>query len=643
MANLSNINNKFLVTTTGEVLIGQTANNGNRLQITGADGASYIYLKTDVATTGGRIGFNSDNLRVFNQQASGELNLGTAGTTRLTINSAGVVTVGAAKRYVDSGNTQFDLEVTEGMAFGGSAFTFATIQGDSAGNGNIEICANAYPANTGTEAKITFKTATSGGGLNDKALVIKGPNVGIGATDIFGKLQITGIGSDVLGNGLNLTTSDYSRGATKAGTSMVSFFGADTGNTYGAMQVWNTGVTAYGDLALQPQGGNVGIGTVSPVSQANYTTLCVNGTNSALIEAQVGTVRIGGIDSSSTALYFGSIGTYPVIFRVAVSEKMRINSQGQTWIGGSSYTGSDIANGNTTYLNSLNAGAFSILHRNSSDAYVHFNSYYTSSGTYLSKYSGIGFMVGVNAATSNGMFFSKAPSVGGGQVQAYETGIMQIGYGANNHVGIGTTGPDSKIQVEARNASNVIYAGFRVGYNATSNNYYDADTHHFRLGTGSSAGGNLYVGGGVYLGGTATANKLDDYEEGNWTCEPRGGTTVGTFSSPAGHQACTYTKIGRTVHVSIFLFATSFTGTGTFEIHTLPFAAVGYPGTMPVQANNPPWTLTVNNQNITAYPAGTKVQFRATNWQGGGSYITAQCGGSTTVGYIRINGVYQTS
>ena len=486
MANLSNINNKFLVTTTGEVLIGQTANNGNRLQITGADGASYIYLKTDVATTGGRIGFNADNLRVFNQQASGELNLGTAGTTRLTINSAGVVTVGAAKRYVDSGNTQFDLEVTEGMAFGGQAFTFATIQGDSAGNGNIEICANAYPANTGTEAKITFKTATSGGGQNDKALVIKGPNVGIG--------------------------------------------------------------------------------TDSPVSQANYTTLCVNGTNSALIEAQVGTVRIGGIDSSSTALYFGSIGTYPVIFRVAVSEKMRINSQGQTWIGGSSYTGSDIANGNTNYLNSLNAGAFSILHRNSSDAYIHFNSYYTSSGTYLSKYTGIGIMVGVNAATSNGMFFSKAPSVGGGQVQAYETGIMQIGYGANNHVGIGTTGPDSKIQVEARNASNVIYAGFRVGYNATSNNYYDADTHHFRLGTGSSAGGNLYVGGGVYLGGTAAANKLDDYEEGTFTATM-------TNDGQANTTVASYTKIGRMVSYTVYFAGKNITNAGNAQISGFPFTA----------------------------------------------------------------------
>ena len=104
MANLSNINDKFLVTTTGEILIGQTANNGNRLQITGADGASYIYLKTDVATTGGRIGFNGDALRVFNQQASGSLHLGTAGSTKVVIESNGAVGINVT-------NPQEKLEV----------------------------------------------------------------------------------------------------------------------------------------------------------------------------------------------------------------------------------------------------------------------------------------------------------------------------------------------------------------------------------------------------------------------------------------------------------------------------------------------------------------------------------------------------
>ena len=28
---------------------------------------------------------------------------------------------------------------------------------------------------------------------------------------------------------------------------------------------------------------------------------------------------------------------------------------------------------------------------------------------------------------------------------------------------------------------------------------------------------DLYLSGGVYLGGTGSANQLDDYEEGTWT------------------------------------------------------------------------------------------------------------------------------
>ncbi len=141
---------------------------------------------------------------------------------------------------------------------------------------------------------------------------------------------------------------------------------------------------------------------------------------------------------------------------------------------------------------------------------------------------------------------------------------------STGNVGIGTTGPDSKIQVEARNASNVIYAGFRVGYNATSNNYYDADTHHFRLGTGSSAGGNLYVGGGVYLGGTASANALDDYEEG--TFQTNINSTNVTNYSYSGQNG-RYTKIGRQVIVTFVIDSvTAGTGFKYFVISNLPFA-----------------------------------------------------------------------
>ena len=67
---------------------------------------------------------------------------------------------------------------------------------------------------------------------------------------------------------------------------------------------------------------------------------------------------------------------------------------------------------------------------------------------------------------------------------------------------------------------------------------------------------DLYLSGGVYLGGTGAANKLDDYEEGTWTPAP----TVGTASTVNG----SYTKIGRLVHVNGYI--TGFSNTTNNEV-----------------------------------------------------------------------------
>jgi hypothetical protein len=72
---------------------------------------------------------------------------------------------------------------------------------------------------------------------------------------------------------------------------------------------------------------------------------------------------------------------------------------------------------------------------------------------------------------------------------------------------------------------------------------------------GSSVGRwkDLYLSGGVYLGGTGSANLLDDYEEGTWTPVLSDGTNNATASVAVG----TYTKIGRMVHVKATLTVTS--------------------------------------------------------------------------------------
>jgi hypothetical protein len=81
------------------------------------------------------------------------------------------------------------------------------------------------------------------------------------------------------------------------------------------------------------------------------------------------------------------------------------------------------------------------------------------------------------------------------------------------------------------------------------------------ISTGDISAVDATLSGGVYLGGTGAANYLDDYEEGAWTP-----TTGGT--NPTVNQA-TYTKIGKVVHISMYI--TVFSGSTGSLIYGLPF------------------------------------------------------------------------
>ena len=81
---------------------------------------------------------------------------------------------------------------------------------------------------------------------------------------------------------------------------------------------------------------------------------------------------------------------------------------------------------------------------------------------------------------------------------------------------------------------------------------------------------DLYLSGGIHLGGTGAANKLDDYEEGTFTPTFVNGT-VGTNQS-SGY----YTKIGNTVYVNIHLVAINTSSLSGTYIGTLPFTPNQY-------------------------------------------------------------------
>ena len=89
------------------------------------------------------------------------------------------------------------------------------------------------------------------------------------------------------------------------------------------------------------------------------------------------------------------------------------------------------------------------------------------------------------------------------------------------------------------------------------------------LGTSATRFKDLYLSGGVYLGGTGSANLLDDYEEGTWTpalnSSGGGGVSLGTGL---------YTKVGRLVTVSLDTYNIATTGlsAGNLNISGLPFS-----------------------------------------------------------------------
>ena len=78
---------------------------------------------------------------------------------------------------------------------------------------------------------------------------------------------------------------------------------------------------------------------------------------------------------------------------------------------------------------------------------------------------------------------------------------------------------------------------------------YPADTggavidNAVALGQSGARWTDLYLSGGVYLGGTGAANKLDDYEEGTWTPVTGPTSTTATYAFRSGY----YTKVGNLV------------------------------------------------------------------------------------------------
>jgi len=161
------------------------------------------------------------------------------------------------------------------------------------------------------------------------------------------------------------------------------------------------------------------------------------------------------------------------------------------------------------------------------------------------------------------------------------------------------------------------------------------------LGDGSARFKDLYLAGGAYLGGTAAANKLEDYEEGTWTPVLSKATTAPSVTYTT--QAGTYTKVGRMIYVSGLLSWTAISGgTGDFHITNLPFTilnSVGaYPQLVCIDYNGV--TFGANDTTFGGYgnPNGTYIVLLASKNNATNSTVISGLAGS---GFMYFNLTYQ--
>jgi hypothetical protein len=189
---------------------------------------------------------------------------------------------------------------------------------------------------------------------------------------------------------------------------------------------------------------------------------------------------------------------------------------------------------------------------------------------------------------------------------------------------IGTAG--GTITIDGGGTSSGIYFGENQlvprDNGAGSNNVVD-------LGQSGNSFKDLYLSGGVYLGGTGSANKLDHYEEG--TTDP---SIVGGFFDMGNGTIGSYTRVGNIVNFQAKLQFPSNSNGNEAQI-TLPFVVSTRANYYPTGANGPNGTTAASH--CLAIGGQSYIVFQPTS--GATTSTNANLSGSN----INVNITYQTT
>jgi hypothetical protein len=384
MANLSNINNKFLVTTGGNVGIGDT---GPSTKLT-VDVPAVLNNTVNLF----KLGDDTNGLVFKKFWDSGgiawRLNKGISGINMMTFSQDGKVGIGidAPQTLLNVNSLSGTTYPTLGTASGVIALSINELHG-------MYLGVDGPSGNGWIQAMREDASATA----YNLILQPSGGNVGIGLTDTSSvKLGVSG------NSGLPATSGTTQTGLLrlKASNNATLDMGCDHTTAQGWLQVTDvTSLSTEYNLLLQPNGGNVGIGTTSPSSNkpngsligtgwsvSNNIALEISAPNSASSGANSGLFLRNSNSSTGTDItsdnYFGNTfidnrfdnDNGDIYFRTRTAgtpqTRMIIEGGGNVGIGTDSPSGLThfYGNGNSTYIvNQKNSTKWSEWHVGGTD------------------------------------------------------------------------------------------------------------------------------------------------------------------------------------------------------------------------------------------------------------------------------------
>lgn len=403
----------------GNVGIGTTSPDAKLEIKTDGEANSFIKLNSTYGT--GNIyglktnGGNSDVLAIMDITAGNrlaaigqsEISFATGGTTRLLINSSGNVGIGTTspgqKLQVSGGNV--------------------IINGGSSNNLYLSVTSNYLYGDVNgvvmAGAGNNFRIKTDG---SERVRVIANGNVGIGTTNPSAKLDVIGVGRILMPN-------DPSTGAVTA--KILSYSTAPYGMVFRSYSSGTNSIQVQREnnnsqtfaLSLQPNDGNVGIGTTTPLVKLHVET-----TDSSTARFAYNGSNYQDLNWEGSNIVGGSH-----VFKIGGAEKMRITSGGNVGIGSTNP-----------------ATKFVVQHTDG------------GSGIEFSMGANLNYIQSYNRATSDYIALKfDAEDIRFGT----NNGSERMRIDSNGNVGIGTTNPGTKLQISGANSSTSATALFSIQKN----------------------------------------------------------------------------------------------------------------------------------------------------------------------------------